>query len=174
MSTLKVEKITNLGGEDKFSRKFVNTVTLSGATVPIAGIPTWANEVSITFNGAVGSIASGFAAVKLGSSSGIESTGYTGSQSAIGASNSSGSTNFSTSFLVTVFQAIADTYVGTVVLKRHSGNTWVLSSTLGKTNNAYGIVCAGSKTVAGALNQLEISHTTGSFTGGTVTVTAME
>lgn len=174
MSTLKVENIQNLAGEDKFTRKFVATLNPSGTNLAETSIPTWANEIVITCSDIGTSIASGNVAVRIGQNS-VETSGYKGSQTTVAASNSSGGANFAAYWAPINFQATTNLASGEIRIRRHSSNKWVISSHVSRTDSAYTTFFAGEKNIVGELNVLSLSHTTGNFAGGaSFVVTAME
>lgn len=173
MSTLKVENIQNLAGEDKFTRKFVATLNPSGTNLAETSIPTWANEIVITCSDIGTSIASGNVAVRIGQNT-VETTGYKGTQSSISTSSVS-SAIFSAYWAPIPFDATSNLTSGEIRIKRHSSNKWVIASQVGRTGTAYTILFSGEKNIVGELNLLQLSHTTGNFAGGaSFVVTAME
>ena len=165
MSTLKVENIQNLAGEDKFTRKFVATLNPSGTNLVETSIPTWANEIVITCSDIGTSIASANLLVRIGQDT-VESSGYKGTQTAIGVSNSSGSANFASYWSPITWSATTDLFSGEIRIRRHFSNKWILTAICSKTNSAYTVIFSGEKTITGNLNLLQLSHTNGNFAGG--------
>ncbi len=150
--------------------KLGTAVTASGSSFDISGIPSTAKRVTVMFNGVSINSTSGIA-IKLGTSSGIESTGYTSGVVWTGGANAiAGST---TQFLVTAPVSNAEIYSGAVVLSAfNTTNTWVLSGILAREGAGGSNQAGGAKTLSGALTQVRIATVNGTdtFDAGTVNI----
>jgi hypothetical protein len=106
--------------------------------------------------------------IRYGTSSGIESSGYTGSvweANTINALLSSG---------VNISGAGNAVYVwsGCLVLNSFGSNTWVHQGNFGRSDGATATVTAGYKTTAGTLDRIRITTTNGTdaFDAGSINI----
>lgn len=140
-----------------------SVATTSGTAINFTDIPSWAKKISILF---VGNSLSATASllVQIGTSGGVESTGYisnsvTTAQAATGAS-AGGASN---GFVIRMATASAVLY-GDMELKLASGNTWVSRHEVivdSSTADAHG---GGGKTLAGVLDRVRVTTTNGTDT----------
>lgn len=136
------------------------------AAVEWAGIPSWVRRITIAVSGQSGS-STGVAAVRIGTGGAAETTGYDGAASFCGTATAIG-TN-------TTFWRLTDTAVASsshnhvIIISKVTGNTWVYSS-VGSVAAAGTVQAGGSKTLAGALDMVQLIMTSGTFDGGTATL----
>ena len=137
--------------------------TTSGTAIDFTGIPSTAKELTVVFN-AVSSNAITDFLVQIGTSSGIESTGYT--------SAASSGTTISTAtnaFVVTNATSAASNQSGLVKIANLTGNTWCESGTLGLGNATAINVSAGQKALGGVLDRVRITTVSGAtFDNGSI------
>jgi hypothetical protein len=135
-------------------------VDFTGAT----GIPSWAKRVTVMWSALSTNGTSGLG-VQIGPSGGLETSGY--------ASTVSGTLS-TTHFLVVDVLAAAGVYHGIAVLTLidSSTNTWVFSTSTGRTDTAASLVGAGSKSLAGSISQLRLKAINGTdaFDAGKVNI----
>lgn len=141
--------------------------TLSGNSVDFLSIPNWVKKITISFinisNNSGGSII-----VKLGTSTGVVSSGYT-------SSNSNGNGGVTTSVYTDCFSAIrsvnpGERCSGHMTLTNISENAWVSSSMIGEVTGSGGFnVGAGNVNLSNTLTRLQI-FTSGTFISGGVNV----
>lgn len=165
-------------------------VATSGTTVTFSGIPDWATRISLSLSavsvaptGGTGT-AAGPLILRLGTSSGIESTGYLGASATNNAT--SGATcshdpadpaarGINLIGVATSYAAGADTVLSGEVLLSEvdpATNTWAVRGILGFSNLPQTTYTAGSKSLAGPLDRLQLSCSTGNgFDGGKLRVT---
>lgn len=129
----------------------------SGTSVPITGIPSWAKRIVVLFWG-VSTNGSTRTLVQIGTSGGIETTGYISSAS-YSAGTGTQFTTDTTGFVLepTAAASAGFSRYGRLVLENISGNNWVSSSLI---NGDPGAVCcagAGGKTLSGTLTQLRVT-----------------
>lgn len=135
--------------------------TTSGANVDFTSVPSWAKRITVIFNG-VSFSSTGYLLVQLGTSTGIENTGY----------NTAG-TNFAGSLSSTAGFVMANgnagfTVIGHMVLTLLSGNTWIGSHAC-MTGAGYFLLGGGSKTTTAAVDRVRITSTTGdTFDAGSI------
>jgi hypothetical protein len=138
----------------------------SGTSVTFTGIPANVKKVNVIFD-QVSRSTNNEIMIQIGDSGGFETSGYTGgSQVGDIPFSSSGVNNegYPIYFSVSSF-----TYSGVLTLYNITGNVWVLSGVLGR-SDGYAVMCGGSKTLSGVLTQVRITRepadTTGVFDGG--------
>jgi hypothetical protein len=122
----------------------------SGTAIDFTGIPSWAKRITLMFS-TVSISGTDSIIVRLGTSGGVETTGYL--STGVGLSNVAFTTGFG--FLTT--SIAANSYSGQMVisLMTPSTNTWTYTSILtsGSTTLQYG---GGAKSLAGTLDRLRV------------------
>ncbi len=138
--------------------------TTSGTSVDFTGIPSWVNRITVTVNG-VSKNGSGSLLFQLGTSSGVETTGY-GSA----CTNFVGNVTSNTGFIVADGNASFATN-GHLVLTHVGSNAWV-GNFVGSLTSATFFLGGGAKTLAGALDRIRITTSTGTdvFDAGSVNI----
>lgn len=149
-------------------------VTTSGAaTYSFTGIPSWVKKITLTFSGVIIPGGGFDLQLTLGDSGGLETTGYTSMASEMTDTGSAVVTEgYSTTEFILCHQLDTNGMHGSATLSLHdASNTWCLSGTMavGVAAGAVAMyICAGSKSLSGALTQLQLSHgAAGNFGGGT-------
>ena len=139
----------------------------SGTSIDFTSIPSWAKSISIIFSG-VSTNGSSNVLIQLGDSGGFETTGY------LGASYSpiSGNVNFTSGVGVNMFNGATCIVHGLVSLQNLTGNTWVASGVLSRSDAAAVGSTAGSKTLSAALTQIRITTVNGTdtFDAGSINI----
>jgi hypothetical protein len=146
--------------------------TTSGTSVDFTGIPSWAKRITVIMD-LVSTNGSSLVQVQLGTSAGIQTTGY-----ASGAWQANITIVTSTTGLLVVgAHAAADTITGhlTITLMDSSTGKWVASGVAALVPPAGGgnaEVYAGGKTLSGTLDQVRLTTVNGTdtFDGGSVTI----
>lgn len=148
-------------------------VTASGTAIDFTGIPSWVKRITVMFNG-VSTSGTSPLHVRLGTTSGIESTGYA---NAISEFLAGVSTTFNITNAIAVENATgnlsaAATRRGLLTLVNFNGNEWVYTSTVGSSVNGLNFLTTGGKTLAGLLTQLRITTLNGTdtFDAGTINI----
>jgi len=139
--------------------------TTSGTAVDFTGIPSWAKRITVSLVG-VSTNGSAGLQIRLGTSSGIVSTGYLGS---------SESTLNSTGFeLNSGSSAPSASYHGMAILSVVSsdGATWSLGATISRSDSAASFASSGSKILPGILDRIRLttSNGTDTFDAGSVNI----
>jgi len=145
-------------------------VTASGAFVEFPGIPSWAKRITVMFNG-ISTSGSSQLRFQIGSSGGVETSGYLGTCSQIGV-------GAATALMPTggfeIYSGAAGNIVsGTAVFSLLSGSTWVFTflgaSTAGSTLT---FTSGGTKTITGILDRVRITTANGTdtFDAGTINI----
>ena len=132
----------------------------SGTAMDFTGIPAWVQRITVMFDG-LSSSGTSRREIRLGTSSGIEATGYLGAMS--GAANDTG-------FLLAGTLASNVSY-GTFTLTRMSGNKWSCHGILNTAGTAMDFQ-SGVKTLSGTLDRLRLTTQNGTdtFDAGTVNI----
>jgi hypothetical protein len=137
----------------------------SGTAINFGSIPSWVKRVTVLFNG-VSTNGASIVQVQIGSSGGIETTGYASS----GATNGTSLANFATGYPAAVGGAAAYLLSGPMTITNISGNTWIMGATIGTTT--FASVVGGTKTISGALTQVRITTVNGTdaFDAGSINI----
>lgn len=139
----------------------------SGTSIDFTSLPAWVKRITVMFNG-VSTSGTGVR-IQLGSSGGIESTGYTGDSVKFESSNvhTASASGFDLG-LASAATAIS----GLFVLTTLGSNLWVISGTVGSTNVATANIIGGSKTLSGTLDRVRITTVNGTdtFDAGSVNI----
>jgi microcystin-dependent protein len=147
-------------------------VTASGAAVDFSGIPASAKRVTVMYSG-LSLNAAGAIYLQLGTSSGVETTGYVGVTGATTGTNTC-STQSATAGALIQFTTVPVTAVsdGRLVLELMNPvtNTWVMSGTFHRTDNVYVSYVSSVKSLTGVLDRIRIAAQAGAFDGGTLNV----
>jgi hypothetical protein len=148
--------------------------TTSGTNIDFTGIPSWAKRITVMFNGVSTNYAgSANIVMQLGTSGGIQATGYVGSGGYYANAAASAVSTWTTG--LTVFNtAASNTLHGSAVFNLLDAGTglWVGSYTLGR-GDALGVHSGGtSKTLSGTLDRIRITTTNGTdtFDAGSVNI----
>ena len=138
--------------------------TTSGSNVDFTGIPSWVKRITIMGSAVVGG---GNPALRLGTSSGIVSTGYTCASNNFTASATGGETN------TTYFFVRSSSFNGTFVLNllNAATNTWTFTGTAGEGSGVIGTtIGSGVISLANTLTQVRFLTVTGTFSAGSVNI----
>jgi len=137
----------------------------SGTSIDFTGIPSWVKRVTVMFKGVSFSGSAGYVA-RLGTSGGIESSGYVGC---------SGTQPNSTAFELSGGSASgATTYNGAIILslQETSSYTWAEFGNLARGDGAICLPSGGYKSLAGTLTQVRLTSTNGTdtFDAGSINI----
>lgn len=144
----------------------------SGTSITFTGIPSWAKRItvmllSVSTNGGANP------QLRLGTSGGIVSSGYVGSESTIVGTNAGSYTkSISTGFDAVYDYGGSTTYSGQYIVSLISSNNWVATWNLGATNTGRMQVGSGSLNLGGTLTQVQFttSNGTDSFNAGSINI----
>lgn len=136
----------------------------SGSSITFTSIPSTVKMITIPV-AQMGSATNADTLIRLGTSSGVATTGYqsTGSnyQQDSGAGGDGGSANATDGFLINNGSLIVS---GTIRITNISGNTWVCDHTLGAENTNYTVFGGGRITLSGVLDRVQLTTVSGNFT----------
>lgn len=144
----------------------------SGTSIDFTGIPSWARRVTVMFNG-VSTNGTSFFLLQVGAGS-ITTTGYAAGGFSIEGTNATTTSTSTAGFLVAraTVVAAAGTISGHVVLTNLTGNLWVQSGLLTRTDNGFGTGSGGTVTLGGALDRVRITTVAGTdvFDAGSINI----
>jgi hypothetical protein len=140
----------------------------SGTSIDFTSIPSWVKRITVMFNG-VSTNGSSSPLVQLGTSSGVTTSGYGGSSS-LSASTVT-TQNFTTGFGERS-QDPAAVRTGIWTIANVSGNIWVCSGALGRSDSAASSVTGGAVTLSGTLDRVRITTVNGTdaFDAGSINI----
>jgi len=140
--------------------------TTSGTSILFTGLPSYARRITVMFSGVSGAGSSNML-VQLGSGS-VQTTGYVSTGSYI---STSVSTTSSTAGFIFWRDNAAFAFTGHMIFTIISGTTWI-SSHLGLVATTQEALGAGSVTLSGALDRINITTVNGTdaFDAGSVNI----
>lgn len=147
--------------------------TTSGTAFDFTGLSSTTKRIKIQFMG-VSTNGTSPLQVQIGTSGGIQNTGYLGSVGYIQNSSTSVTSSFSSGFLLTNATTAASIVHGSmsIDLLDTSTGSWVASTVLGSSNAAIPLYSAGSKSLSGTLDRIRITTVNGTdtFDAGTINI----
>jgi len=154
---------------NKLTSKTVELST-SGTSIDFTGIPNWAKRITVMFNG-VSTNGTSPVMVQLGTSSGIESTGYAGTSGQYANGNTTSIGPVSTSGFDLESSGASDTIYGHYVFTNITSNTWVCSATIARASSVL-LNVVGSKSLSSTLDRVRITTVSGTptFDAGSINV----
>jgi hypothetical protein len=146
----------------------------SGTSIDFTSIPSWVKRVTVMLNG-VSLSGSSIILIQLGTSSGVETTGYAGSGSNPGAgiAQQYQSAQYTTGFGIGQGAGAAVAVSGLVFITAFgSSNKYIASGTLTSTTEAVTRLTAGDKTLSGTLDRVRITSVNGTdtFDAGSINI----
>lgn len=144
--------------------------TTSGTAIDFTGIPAWAKQINIMFNG-VSTNGVNQPQIQIGDGA-IVTSGYTGTTLALvdGATANGGS--LSSAFQIRSILA-ADVLSGSMLLSTLGANIWVCNGVLGDSGRVTGYTIGGTKTLSGTLDRIRLTTVGGTdtFDAGSINIT---
>jgi len=131
----------------------------TGSTVDFTGIPSWAKKITIIVNG-VSTNNGGTCLIYLGTSSGIDSSGYAGSAVIVAKAIATNGDSITNAFYLMVSGSFSYTSLvsGHLTLTNISTNTWVLSGVVGSSTAVQiSSFSTGTKTLSGVLDRIRFT-----------------
>ena len=161
--------LTNNGTASSWGSSIVAAtavVSTSGTSIDFTGVPSWVRRVSVHMS-VVSLSSSATFVLRLGTSGGVEVTGYSSTSFTASSSYLAPTNGFSLCALSTAAQL----WSGSFTLSLITGNTWVLSGVITSPPDYFG-GGAGSKALSGTLDRLRLTTSTGTdtFDAGVVNV----
>jgi len=164
-------------GSLEFTDKIVSGTaqnSTSGTSIDFTGIPSWVKRVTVMFNGVSTNGTSAFQ-VQLGTSSGIETTGYNATTGVVagGYVGAAGTATATTGFVLEYNNQVAAALMsGHLLLTTISSNTWVASGIIGSSSTSQIYLFSGNKATASTLDRVRITTVNGTdtFDAGSINI----
>ncbi len=147
-------------------------VTASGTSVDFTGIPSTAKRITILLDG-VSLSGSALLIARIGTGGVLETSGYSAvTTSVTTTNNTTRGVTTSTYFQLQYSNSAPFTQIGTLVLNKLNGNTWIANGSFYNVGGVAGDYVSGSKTLAGTLDRVSIttSNGTDTFDAGTINI----
>ena len=146
----------------------------SGTSIDFTGLPAWVKRITVMFQG-VSLSGTANEIVRLGTSGGFVSSGYTAALGLIAtASNTTRSAAYTTYFPVTWANSAAYLVYGNLTITNLTGNTWTATGNFYQDQGAgsfHVINVSGAIALSGVLTQLRITSTsTDTFDAGSINI----
>jgi hypothetical protein len=162
----------NIGGTPVMNSSVITSGTAvastSGTSIDFTSIPSWVKRITVMFNG-VSTNGTAYIRLQLGTSSGVESSGYVASCSQIGSTVATTASNVG-------FDSYSDTGAslaryGSFIFSLLGSNTWCLQGAYAISGN-FTYLFSGSKTLANTLDRVRITTTNGTdtFDAGSINI----
>jgi len=144
--------------------------TTSGTSIDFTGIPSWVKRITVTLNG-VSTNSTSVPIIQLGTSGGLQNSGYTASAGFVQGANSS-TALFSTGFGLNQAHVAASVYSGHVAITNITGNSWVASLVGAYTNVSGLLLGSGSVSLPSTLDRIRLTTVNGTdtFDAGSVNI----
>jgi len=143
----------------------------SGTSIDFTSIPSWVKRIIVMFSSVSLSGTSSYL-VQIGTSGGIQNTGYTSSSFIIATAGSAGVN--STAGYIIYSDVASYSFSGNFVINNITSSTWVSSHTIGSGVSLTGLVSfgGGSKNLSGTLDRVRITTVNGTdtFDAGTINI----
>jgi hypothetical protein len=138
--------------------------TTSGTNIDFTSIPSWVKRITVMYNG-VSTNGSNAFLIQIGTASGIETTGYSGTGGYFGGSPSGilKGAAFTNGFAISPDSAASVVASGIITIASLGSNIWAMSGQLGRTDG-YIFAGAGVKTLSGTLDRVRITTNGGTDT----------
>jgi hypothetical protein len=159
-----------IAGQNSAVTSGTAVASTSGTNIDFTSIPSWVKRITVMFDG-VSISGTSNVQVQLGTSGGVQATGYIGTYGYIG--GTTGVFNLTTGF-GSYNDAAADLRSGslTITLLNSATGLWACSGLLGWTNRAFVLPTTGSKTLSGTLDRIRITtgNGTDTFDAGSINI----
>lgn len=145
------------------------SVSASGTAVDFTGLPSSVKRITVMFN-EVSTTGTSFKLVQLGTSGGIQSSGYVSTSIRANTTTSTGGGSSTLGFVIG--NAVAtDTLSGHMVITLFGSNAWISSSTM-KTTTVLALFGAGSVNLGGTMDRVRITTVNGTdnFDAGSINI----
>lgn len=145
----------------------------SGTSIDFTSIPSWVKRITVMFNG-VSTNGSSVRQVQLGTSGGVETSGYT--SSGFGWTGGVNGTSSTTGLLFDgqANAAISSSnYNAVMTINNFGSNTWVSSALIAATTGTTSqFMATGAKTLSGTLDRVRITTVNGTdaFDAGSINI----
>ena len=137
--------------------------TTSGTSIDFTSIPSWVKRITVMFS-LVSTSGTSIKQIQLGTSGGIQTTGYSGCSVGFGTSTFT-NTNYTTGFAIRSASA-SESIGGTIVLTLldSANGIWTAQGVSADSSVNGAWITAGAKTLSGALDRIRITTVNGTDT----------
>lgn len=142
--------------------------TASGSSVDFTGIPSWVKRITVTMTD-ISFAAAGAGRIRLGTSGGLVSTGYTTANTAF----TTGGNTFGTitdGVAAISTSAAATVVTGQFIIVNITGNTWQLNGFSTRAADSATNMSTGYIALGGTLDRLSLVATTSTFDAGSINI----
>lgn len=144
----------------------------SGTSIDFTSIPSWVKRITVMFQG-VSLNGGADILIQLGVSSSAVTSGYLGTSASI-ASSTAGASNYTAGIGLRSGggSGAAGVRHGAVIINNISGNAWVSQGSVGYSDAATCVYTGSSISLAGVLNMIRITTSTGTdtFDAGSINI----
>jgi hypothetical protein len=149
-------------------------VSASGTSVDFTSIPSWVKRITVMFSG-VSTNGTSAIQIQIGTSGGIQSTGYNAIAFAVTTAVAANATNTTTGFGVINSANAGSSFHGSLILTSigDASSTWSVIGNFGDSvATVRGMVIAGSKSLSGTLDRVRITTVNGTdtFDAGSINI----
>ena len=143
--------------------------TTSGTSIDFTGIPSWAKRITVMFV-TVSTSGTSSVRIRLGTSGGLETSGYVGSSSAV--ASTVATINFSSGFDLADAASAANQRSGLVTFALVNANTWAASGCLSLSDASRTLLISGAKALSATLDRIRLTTVDGTdtFDAGSVNI----
>lgn len=146
----------------------------SGTSIDFTGLPAWIKRITVMFN-QVSNSGTSNPIVQLGTSGGIQNTGYRGLAAYITGSAAQTATQITSGLVVWNFNnTSASVAQGSLILSLldAANGIWAMQSCIARSDTNWISYSAGSKTLSGTLDRVRITTVNGTdtFTAGSINI----
>ena len=144
----------------------------SGTSIDFTSLPSWIKKITVMLSG-VSTNGTSVPLLRLGTSGGIESTGYGGSETTcVGVNAGSYTKSISTGFDVAYDWGSSEAIGGQYIVSLIGSNIWVCTWAFGHSNGSRMQFGGGTKTLSGTLDRVRFTTTNGTdaFDAGTINI----
>ena len=141
----------------------------SGTSIDFTGIPSWARRITVMLV-TVSTSGTSSVRIQLGTSGGLETSGYVGSSSAV--ASTVATINFSSGFDLADAASAANQRSGLVTFALVNANTWAASGCLSLSDASRTLLISGAKALSATLDRVRLTTVNGTdtFDAGSVNI----
>ena len=159
-------------GSLEFTDKIVSgtaVASTSGTSINFTGIPSWVKRVTVMLSG-VSTNGTSNPMIQIGTSGGVETSGYLGATGYTGTGNAAG--NFTTGFGLSFGTGTGTVFYGVALITSMGSNLWAFGYSGAFSSSANSLSGGGSKTLSGTLDRVRITTVTGTntFDAGSINI----
>jgi hypothetical protein len=142
----------------------------SGTSIDFTSIPSWVKRVTVLFNG-VSTNGASVPLIRIGTSGGIEATGYSSGGTFLPSGAGAGYFGSTTGFVIAAANA-GGTNSGVIQICNISSNTWIYSYAGANPAESGSTIGGGNKALSGTLDRVRITTTNGTdtFDAGSINI----